>query len=441
MKKNTDFFTRSGRDYFYKKIKSNCPAYRDFYKNIKIKSWEEIPVSDKESYFRKYSLEEKIYDDVELSDFYMICTSSGSTGEPTLWPRDIEKDEAAESGHTNYLNEHFDILKKKTLIVISFGMGTATAGLLHSRLSWEANKKGKISVITPGTDVNHTIFLVNSLYKHYDQVVFIGYPPLIKEIIENAIKSKHPVKKWNVKIATAGAGMTAKWRRDVANMIGDEKDQLERVVSFFGCTETGMLGMESNEVNKIINTCILRPEVCFDLFGTKNLPTLVELNIPGKYVEIIDDELVLSVDQPIPLLRYNIHDKGALLRADRVKKVFDKHKINFSFKNLDKKYLVVYGRREAGNYSVEDFKFALDQLDNSYDLSQEFQFAEKIDSEVSKITLALYQNKALSKEQKQDIKDKVQGLLSRKSKCKTRIVWKKKEDKIGFLSGKLRYYL
>lgn len=429
---------------FYSKIRKNVPAYGDFIKknlNRKVKKWEDIPFSDKDSYFRNYSLVEKIYKDKKISDFYMICTSSGSTGEPTLWPRDISRDESAEIGHTEFLDEHFQILSKKTLIVISFGLGTSTAGMMHARLSWEANKKGNISVITPGVDVKETVLLVNSLYQYYDQVIFIGYPPLIKEIIDFGLKKRFLVKDWNLKVAAAGAGMTAKWRQTVVGLISKKKNDLGRVVSFFGCTETGMLGMETLEVNQIINFCIQNPKLRFDLFGTKNLPTLVELNIPGKYVEIINDEMVLSVDQPIPLIKYNVHDKAAFLQASQIKTIFNKYKIDFKFANLQKKYLVVFGRKETGDFIVEDFKFVLDGLNYDREILQEFQFKEELKERKRLVSLVLYQRVKLTKEIKNEIEKSISKLLNKKSKCQINFIWKMKNEKIGFMSGKLRYYL
>ena len=54
--------------------------------------FEKIPVMDKHNYVSKYPVEDRLYNSKKLEDFYMICSSSGTSGEPTFWPRDYQSD-------------------------------------------------------------------------------------------------------------------------------------------------------------------------------------------------------------------------------------------------------------------------------------------------------------------------------------------------------------
>ena len=434
----------------FKKAARCCPAYQDFLKKNKIdpnlirkKDFVKIPLTDKNNYLYKYTLKEKILSNQEIADFYMVCTSSGSSDKPTIWLRDLLKDESAEFAHSKFLNDNFNVFNRKTLIIISFGMGTATAGMMHARLSWELSRKEKVTVITPDVDVEKTAWLIESLYKYYDQVICIGYPPLIGKVIDNALKKRFSVKKWNLNIAFAGGSVSALWRKSIADKISKDRD-LTKVVGFYGCSEAGILGFETPQINKIINYCIKDKKLRFELFGSDNLPTIVELGIPGKFVEILNDELILTIDQPVPLIRYNVYDKASFLNINKVKSILEKREIKLVNKTPQKHWLVVFGRKEKNIFSIEDIRNSLEITNLPWLIKDEFQYKELKKRGKIILSLRLYYKKDKSirnQDRKKIEKILFQKLRKRSSSLELKLSIVNEKKKIGFQSGKLRYFL
>lgn len=429
----------------FNKVSSNCSAYKKHLKSHKINSkkitFSELPICDKDNYTKRYLLEERMYQGKSLSDYYMICTSSGSTAEPTIWPRDYDYDQGLEPPHTQFLENHFSFTKKKTLVVIAFGIGTTQAGMMHVKASWEGSVHGKISVITPNADAVQTVFLLNKLHSYYEQIITIGYPPIIADFIDLAIEKKLPISKWNLKIVFAGENVSPIWRKEMASKIGGKNKD---IVSFYGSTEAGMIGFESKEINQLVGLCLNDEELRFDLFKTFNLPTLVEVDFLKKFIEIVDGEIVVTADQVIPLVRYNLHDKGEILNSHDIQKVLDKHKINFIYPK-SKRILVIYGRNLSRKISIEDLQNAFDILNLEKYFYKEFQYEEQENSRGLNLKIVFYAKNDLTPPVKEikKINEKMERIMSKLISAHLPIhVFIKlvnEEKRIGYQSGKLRY--
>ena len=426
----------------FNKVKDGCQAYENFLDNRNFStatSVSDIPISDKDNYFRKYSLLEKMYKNTELSDYYMICSSSGSTGEPTFWPRDSKKDDLAEPGHTAFLDEHFDVLKKRSLIVIALDLGSTTAGIMHTRLSIDLAKKSKTTVITPGCRPDDIVAMVSKLYSHYDQVILLSYPTVVNEILDLAGRQQLPFFNWNLKVAYTGSGASDLWRLE---LIDKYKIKGESIISFYGCTETGFIGSESRAVNNLINLCLQDKSLTKKIFGSDSLPTIVDNFAPNKYFEIQEDELLLTVDQPIPLVRYNLHDEAAFISVKEIEKILKKEKVKVDLSvSKNDQWLVVYGRRRNTFFSLEDVQRAFYSFDSDVFL-KEFQYKEKLTDNALLMLFVLYKKKgkSISKSKIKELKDILFTSFEDKHSCKIELTIKDETERIGYKSGKLSYF-
>src|SRR3972149_4172223 len=166
-----------------KEIYANCEAYHDFLSENKISRIEDfpsefgsLPITNKDCYIEKYSIEKRLLRNKKISDYYMICTSSGSTGSPTIWPRDYYSDKKAISSNLNVYKKLFHIQNKRTLVIVTFGLGAWTAGMLTSRLCWEMGRKYNLSQMPPGLD-SFCGFPFSSKYgKNHAHTIITGYP-------------------------------------------------------------------------------------------------------------------------------------------------------------------------------------------------------------------------------------------------------------------------
>lgn len=422
----------------YKNIlkENNCHA-----KNFSSADWSKIPLTDKNSYINKYSLDKLILDNNDVSNYYMICSSSGSTGKPTLWPRDFSLDRSDEKPHTEFLNSNFDIVKKKTLVVILFGLGTATAGLMHVRLSWMLNKYGNITVVTPGENFDMAADLIEMLSESYEQTVIIGYPPLIEQCLSSAVSKKHKIEHWNLKIAYAGAGVSNNWRNKILEIT---KQKFSSIMAFYGCTETGMVGFENKSINKLSQFLLQSPNILQDTFKTKFLPTIIVPKIRRNFLEIVDNELVLTVDQPIPLMRYNLHDKALLFSYDELYSLMKKY--SYSFKdNISNTYLFIFGREEQSSLNFSQLRDSIERINTKKILKDEFQYKLETNGIKNILTVRLYikNHNQLSSKNKTDIKQMLLKSLniSHQNLFTIKIEFCDEKDRIGYINGKLRYNL
>jgi len=312
-----------------------------------------------------------------------------------------------------------------------------------------------MSVITPGVDPETTIFLIQRLYRQFDQVVCIGYPPFISGFVDLAIKKRHPVKKWNLKICFTSESVSAVWRNEMARKTSI-KGETENIVAFYGTTEAGIIGVETRETHSIIKHCLNDEAIRVALFNTQSLPTLVEVDMMKKFVEIVGGEVVITVDQPVPLIRYNLHDRGLFIAAKLVRELLAKTGIIYRPKEPDKLFLAVFGKKEASRgepvFYIEDIRYALEQVSCRHKLTGFFQYKEGRRSGKFVLQLRVYlkENQKLTRNEQNKFKKEVEELLKRVKKTQKLtfdvsfgllVSFVSEDAKIKYKKGKLQYYL
>jgi len=434
------------------KVSTNCTAYKAFLREHAVVSsttrFDQLPITNKENYIKKYSLKDRIYKGNKLSNYYLTCTSSGSTDEPTIWVRDAEYDKRLEGSQSDFLHEHFLFKKRKNLIVIGFGLGTTQAGMMHLKSSWEAAYKYKnTTVVTPNADPEMAAFIMQKLYQEYDQVICIGYPPLLSDFVNTALAKKFPVHRWNLKLVYAGENPTIYWRNEIIKKIhGSYRD----IISFYGCTEAGMVGFENKMLNKLIYNFSLKKEIRLALFGEDIIPTLVDVSQSNKYLEILDNNLVITADQPMPLVRYDLLDTATYISHSQIYDVCKKFSMPIPKMNDNVKYLAIYGRNTKRIVTPEIIKETMYALGFIKNFEEEFQYEETIIANKKiKIDLTLYGKVSVSFVEDDIIlmQKKFEKYLLKRLKqsdilgiCII-IHMKNADTKKGYKLGKLRYIL
>lgn len=295
---------------------------------------------DKHNYINTYTISDRLYGGKKLSDFYMICTSSGTSGEPTFWPRDIEIDTSLEALKEALYEEHFQIQSKKTLCVITFGLGVWTAGMLTAKLSWAVTKKNKFTVVTPGIQKETTLELIKNLSPSYDQVLIVGYPPFITDLVEYAKQKKYSLKKANTKLLYTSEHVSENWRTYMTKNVSATNNRHD-VVGFYACSDTGILGQRLIH-NDLLKLAAVNPKICQAVFHSELTPSFVEYNPLAKYLECVDGEIYITANQPMPLVRYNIHDRGGLITGKQLRAICEAHSTPFDESAAGTKPFCIY---------------------------------------------------------------------------------------------------
>lgn len=313
----------------FAKASQKIPAYKDFLRKNKIdpekiKTYEDfqtLPLVEKDNYLRAYPLKSMAWDG-DLKNLYTLSSSSGSTGKPFLWPRGESQEVEGAAFVELFYKYMFDMDRKSTLYVVSFGMGTWIAGTFMTSVTEMVSKKGyPILVITPGLEKDLLINLIKQMHEDFDQVLIIGYPPFVKDIIDSGSSHGLDWSKLNLKLMFAAEGFSEQWRDYILKKIGST-NPLKSSTNIYGTADAAIMGMET-PLSILLRRFLIKKGKVKDFFGDNRQPTLVQYDPTQKFFEKVGNELVFTADSGIPLIRYNIHDNGDILSYNQVQSAIE----------------------------------------------------------------------------------------------------------------------
>ncbi len=307
----------------FNNVIASVPAYRDFLQQQGIESatiqtaadFQSLPLTTKANYLQKYPLPQ-LCRDGKLSSCDMIAVSSGSTGKPSFWSRFISDELPITRRFEQIFCDSFNADTKSTLAVVCFTLGTWVGGMYTTSCCRHLAAKGyPVTVITPGSNKTEIFRVVQDLAPNFDQVVLLGYPPFLKDVIDSGRAENIPWQDYALKLVMAGEVFSEEWRTLVGERI-DSTNFCYDSASLYGTADAGVLGNETP-----LSICIRRflannPEAARTLFGESRLPTLVQYDPLSRYFETVDGTLLFSGDNGIPLLRYHISDTGGIITYD-----------------------------------------------------------------------------------------------------------------------------
>ncbi|GAB2838241.1 phenylacetate--CoA ligase family protein [Lentzea nigeriaca] len=301
---------------------ATVPAYRKLLRENGIEprsittfdDFQRLPLLDKPSYHERYPLPELCRDGT-LTSCDMIAVSSGSSGRPTIWPRALEDELHVARRFEQVLVDGFGADQRTTLAVVCFPLGTWVGGLFTQACVRHLAAKGcPITVVAPGNNKAEILRVLPELAPHFEQVVLLGYPPFLKDVIDT------PGVDWgahSIKLVLAGEAFSEQWRDLVSRRAGIA-DPVRDVASLYGTADSGVLGNETAVSVSIRRFLADRPELAREVFGDSRLPTLVQYDPASRFFEVHDGTLVFTADGGIPLIRYRIADEGGIFGYDEL---------------------------------------------------------------------------------------------------------------------------
>jgi phenylacetate-CoA ligase len=353
------------------------PAYKDFLKTHNIdpativdaETFKTVPIQTKKNYFTKYPLQDMAWDG-RITDARIISMSSGSTGQPFLWPRGNSTTHDAADILDELYDRVYHTRTKNTLCIVAYAMGTWIAGTYMLSALYELADRGhKIVSITPGINQEEIIQIIKRIGGEYDQVLIMGYAPFIKDAMDTAIGQNVDLAKYNLKFMFSSEHITETWRRYVLDMVTPGYGT-ENSLSLYGAAEMGIAGMETPLI-VYLRGIIANDKALFQrLFGdTTTLPVLVYYEPDLRYVEEVDSHFIFTLNSSLPLIRYNLMDQGRLLNQEDL--IEEVEAAGYSVpKSLsrwpNKPLIALYGRSDVSamfygvNIYPENIKYALE---------------------------------------------------------------------------------
>jgi phenylacetate-CoA ligase len=299
------------------------PAYRDFLREAGMAAqdvtspgeWGRVPVTSKETYHRRHPLAALCRGGV-LSDCDMLAVSSGSTGEPAIWPRFVSDELGTAFRFEQVLRDAFGAHQRRTLAVVCFALGSWVGGMYTTACLRHVSAKGyPLTVVTPGSHKAEILRVLRALGGSFEQIVLCGYPPFLKDLIDSGRADGFDWHAQPVKLVMAGEVFSEEWRSVVCDRLGAREPELF-TASLYGTADGGVLANET-PLSIVLRRRLARaPELARELFGESRLPTLCQYDPLHRFFEVEEGSLLFSADGGIPLLRYKILDRGGLHESD-----------------------------------------------------------------------------------------------------------------------------
>jgi len=308
----------------FKNVADDVPAYASFLRDHGIDAPDiadfdrfnkRVPLIDKRNYLNKYPLAE-LCRQGKLETCDMIAVSSGSTGQPTFWPRFQTDELTIARRFEQVLYDSFRVDERRTLAVVCFALGTWVGGLYTAACCRHLAARGyPLTVIAPGNNKAETLRVVRELGAQFDQIVLLGYPPFLKDVIDTGVSNGLDWSSLQTKLVMAGEVFSEEWRSLVGQRSGSTQSCFDSA-SLYGTADAGVLGNETPLSIAIRRFLASQPDAARELFGESRLPTLVQYDPRSRFFETRDGTLLFSGDNGIPLVRYHIADTGGLVGFD-----------------------------------------------------------------------------------------------------------------------------
>jgi len=340
--KDSDYWTKKGNQEMLRLFHAaaeRVPAYKDFLKKnnvdhtkVKtIKDFKKVPPIDKDNYLRKYSHESLVWDG-EMKRPLTIHSTSGSTGEATYFQRELSSDMQRALVMDRFFERNKDTVTGPTLFIVAFGMGVWSAGMGIYTGAYLAShiRNRPVSIITPGINKTEVLKILKNIAPKFKQVIIAGYPPFVKDVIDDADSEGLPLKQLNLRFVFTGEAFTEEFRDYLTNR-ADVKNILTDTMNTYGTSELGPMAVEtplSIMVRRLADNDLFN-----DLFGEiSKTPTLTQYIPNFVNFECVDGEILFTGDNTIPLIRYRSGDHGGVLTYSEVEEVFAENGIDLKKK-------------------------------------------------------------------------------------------------------------
>ncbi|KKR14814.1 MAG: hypothetical protein UT42_C0017G0007 [Candidatus Falkowbacteria bacterium GW2011_GWA2_39_24] len=337
----------------FRLVNERIPAYHAFLQNHKIKpnniktviDLQSLPTIDKKNYLRKYPLSELTIDGC-LNKPLIFTSTSGSTGTPFYFHRSFDLDLHASIIHELFYLQGQYKKEEPVLVIVCFGMGVWIGGLITYQSFHLLQERGyNVSIITPGINKEEIFKALKDLGKSYKNIILVGYPPLIKDIIDEGPSRHIDWQKFRVRLLFAAEVFTEDFREYVSKEVNMRNSFID-TMNIYGSADLGAMAFETPLTILIRRLCAKNQKLFEAVFKKiQKTPTL------GQYIpsfisfEAENDNLLVSGNNTIPLIKYDLGDHGGVYSFQELTKKLNKLGINF--------------KKEAKKAGIEKFWYEL----------------------------------------------------------------------------------
>ena len=296
------------------------PAYKDFLKHNsihhkKIKTFSDfqlVPPVTKKNYLNQYPLEMLVWDGT-LRKRLVLAATLGSTGKPFYFPRNDDLDWQSSVYHQMFLQNDYSNRNKKTLVIVAFGAGVWIGGIITYQAFRAISHRGyPFTIITTGPNKKEIFESLKNMGSKYDQVIICGYPPFIKDVIDEAKNNGVNLRQFNIKTIFAAEAFSEKFRDYVAKKAGI-KNKYKDTMNIYGSADLGTMAEETPFSILVREMALKNKKIYEKIFhDATRIPTLAQFNPLFINFEGVGGKILCTGNNALPLVKYDIGDRGGV---------------------------------------------------------------------------------------------------------------------------------
>jgi len=324
----------------FKKASERVPAYKQFLADQgvdprTIKTWDDFqktaPVMSKANYLRTHELKDVCWDGTLVRPA-VFSSTSGSTGKATYFQRSETLELEYSILIEQFLSEGLmpPSSETPTLVIIAFGMGVWIGGVLTFSAYALASKRGyPLSILPAGVNKTEILMGLKELAPKFKQTILVGYPPFIKDILDDAVAEHIDLRSLNIRLMFAAESFTEEYRDYVAQKAGI-RDILRDTLNIYRTADIGAMAYETPTAILVRRLALKHKDVFKKIFGNlTKLPTLAQYHPAYMTFETnADGEVLITGDSAMPLIRYAIGDHGGVITYAEIEALFREHGID-----------------------------------------------------------------------------------------------------------------
>ena len=331
---------------FARKVMASVPGYRSFLRGQGGSCsgpFEGLPLQTKQNYLLQYPIEELCWNGA-IDNCHLIGSSSGfSKSGSVFWPKRPKDENRYLDSLEQMLVQNHAIDRERTLIICCMALGTWFGGMTITAALRVIAATGRlpITICTPGLNLAEAVEIYSRFYPNFSKVLWITNPSNIGLISALIAKNDIVVPPGSCSFPVIGEYFSETFRESIAKRYGHNPDAPFVVWTGYGSADTGDIAVETAVTIRLRKYIHHNAEMRKSLFGTADTPMILEL-APKAHVELLDNRIVVTKDQLVPLVRYNTGDEGGLLKKETLEQLWNVPKDILV--NLPETVLFVRGR-------------------------------------------------------------------------------------------------